>query len=545
MKKYFEEKRIRPDILTAAVYWAFIIMMIYEMVALRIYGDIGAGYAVGPLAIFYIMYLTFVLAVQKSVWVMVRLRARRSQFLNAETNMHRSFKIFAILGLFISCILIVSSFVISEFMLGNGRGMFQNIIVAICALLLCIQGVIRGYLQGIGYTKPIIISDLLISLISGVTGTIIAIVFYNYGLKVNSLFHVDDFSAVYGSSGMLIGIFIGSLAGLIQILVSFGLRKNEIKEIVKQSGPRYLDNKNDVLSSIKSIIFMYISPVLLIIVDQLFFVVYNRQIGAEADTTYNFGVYAGRVLPLFTTFVLLCCVPFIKSWNRIMARIERDELEGAKERYSYLINKGAKLVIPVSVFVFSVAETLEIAVFGKNNELSNSLIQFGFALIILGSFALFISWLFCHMGKPLASVICLAMAWIVHVVMLIIFVIVLKLGVYGLLFATMIALLIYDVISAFIINKFLNYRPIFIRSFGIPIACSSVSGLVIFFINKLFINLIGDILTLLICFLVFLIIYILLMIFTGGIHGNELAKIPFCKIFVRLAASFGRDNYEE
>ena len=72
MKKYYEEKRIRPDVLTAAVYCSIIILMLYEVVAIRIYGEKGAGYSAGSLAIFFAFYCSFVLAVQKAVWKAVQ-----------------------------------------------------------------------------------------------------------------------------------------------------------------------------------------------------------------------------------------------------------------------------------------------------------------------------------------------------------------------------------------------------------------------------------------------------------------------------------------
>ena len=39
MKQYFEEKRIRPDVITSMFFFSVLIMMIYEIVTLRIYGD--------------------------------------------------------------------------------------------------------------------------------------------------------------------------------------------------------------------------------------------------------------------------------------------------------------------------------------------------------------------------------------------------------------------------------------------------------------------------------------------------------------------------
>ena len=93
MKTYTEEKRIRPDILTAALYWSVVIMMLYNIISVRIFGDKGAYFSTGPLTLYFFLYISFVLAVQKAVYIMVRLRARRSQFINAEINMQRSLDI--------------------------------------------------------------------------------------------------------------------------------------------------------------------------------------------------------------------------------------------------------------------------------------------------------------------------------------------------------------------------------------------------------------------------------------------------------------------
>ena len=347
MTKYFEEKRIRPDIITSMFFVSVLIMMLYEIVTLRIYGDKGAGFIAGPIAIFYILYLAFVLSVQKSVWIMVRLRARRSQYLNAETNMVRSFRIFALVGIIVFVILIISSYFCSEYLFGSSRSFFHCIIVAICAIFLSVQGVLRGYLQGIGYTRPIVISDILIAACAFVSGTIISAIMYNYGLKVNNLFHVSELSSAYGSTGMMIGILIGTIAGFVQIIVSFTLRKNEIKEYVKQGAPRYLDNKNDVLITIRSIILLYITPALVILFDIVFYVIYQRNLGTENDFVLNYGVYTGRVLSLIAILIILCIIPFVKMWNRVMARIERDEITGAKDRLRALSHSFFALAMPI------------------------------------------------------------------------------------------------------------------------------------------------------------------------------------------------------
>ena len=72
MRTYTEEKRIRPDILTAAVFWSVIIMMLYNIISVRIFGDTGSGFSAGPLTLYFLLYVSFVLAVQKAVYIMVR-----------------------------------------------------------------------------------------------------------------------------------------------------------------------------------------------------------------------------------------------------------------------------------------------------------------------------------------------------------------------------------------------------------------------------------------------------------------------------------------
>ena len=249
------------------------------------------------------------------------------------------------------------SYLISQRLLGAGRGFFQLIIAGAAILFLGPQGVLRGYLQGIGYTKPIVISDMLIALTSAVSGIIAVVILYGYGLKVNELFHVDEFSAVYGSLGMMAGILLGSIVGFVQIIVSYMLRKKEIAEFVKSGAPRYLDNKNDVLTTIRPLLLLYCTPALMTFADQCVYVFFTMKKHPDVDYMTNYGIYAGRILTSIIMISMLCCVPFIKRWNQVMARIERDELEGARSRYKGLMKLFNSLVIPASIFVLAMSDT--------------------------------------------------------------------------------------------------------------------------------------------------------------------------------------------
>ena len=182
MRTYTESKRIRPDILTAALYWSVAILMAFCVVSNRIVGDKGAFFAAAPFAILCFFYCALILASQKAVYVMVRLRTRRSQYLNAESNMETSLRIFSAAAVASALIVAFAGFSLSQRVFGAQRGVFQIVISCIAVALMGAQGVLRGYLQGIGYTKPILISDLLIAVVSFVSGMILTVIMYNYGL---------------------------------------------------------------------------------------------------------------------------------------------------------------------------------------------------------------------------------------------------------------------------------------------------------------------------------------------------------------------------
>ncbi len=536
MKSHTEEKRIRPDILTGAVFISAALIFVYGIVTQRVFGDKGAFFVAGPMAIYLFFYLALVLSVQKAVYIMVRLRARRSQYLNAEADMIRSLRIFGIAGGIFGVLVIALSFTLSDRVFGTQRGFFQLIFAGASVLFLGVQGVLRGYLQGIGYTRPILISDLIVAVITLVSGIICTIVLYNYGLKVNDLFHVDEFASVYGSVGMMAGILTGAIAGFIQIFISFQIRKKEIAEFVKSGAPRYLDNKNDVLTGIRPLILMYATPALMFFVDQCFYCVFFRKFHDNVDYRTVYGVFSGRIINTTALLAILCCIPSLKPLNRVMARFERDEYEGARERFRFFVRHASMLLIPVTVFVFATNSTLLVSLFGRNSNLSTGLIMLGSLFICLGAFAVCFSWLISHMGKSVAAMLNIGIGWGVHVLCLVLFVAVLNLGIYGIEIAVILPFLVYDVLCFLEISKVLGYRKDVLKSFLLPLASAAVAGLVVFLLNGLIVTLIGDVLTLLICIVLFWFVYMLMMIILRGVRLHELGKLPLGSLLMGIAA---------
>ena len=540
MKNYHEDKRIRPDILTTAVYCSIIILMLYEVVAVRIYGERGAGFCAGPFTISFIFYASFVLAVQKAVCVMARIRARKSQFINAEASAKRSLKIFGLTGVGITLLIVVAGTNFSTVLFGTNKGIYHWLLAAFTVLFLCIQGVIRGFLQGFGYTRPIVISDIIISLTAFVVGTIASIILYRYGLKVNALFHIDDLSAVYGSTGMMVGIFVSSVVGLIQILVSYYLRRNELAETIQKGSPNFLDTKNDVLYGIRPVLFLYASPGILLLVDQIFYIVHHRIVKSKSNAIVTYGYYSGRVIPVVVILSMICCIPFIVEWNKIIARIEKDTPRAAAERFERFIKHFFEMTIPVALFLFTLASTIDTAVFKGGEEFSVELIRVACVLVVLIPFAVFFSWLLNHMGKSIIIVVALGGAWLVHIFAMLLFGAFGNIGIYGILLPTIISLVAYIGLCFFVFIKMLKLNCNLLYNIGRALIASAVAGFIVFLINKAIVNSVGEILTLLICAVVYFACYMAAIVMVGGLEGGELEKVPLGKYFSILPVFIGQ-----
>ena len=543
MKSHTDENRIRPDILTLAVYLSVILMMIYGIVSQIIFGDKGAFFSAGPFFIYAFFYMGVVLAAQKAVYVMVRLRARRSQYLNAQSNMQKTIRVLSISTVILGLLIIAGSYVIAVYLFGTPRGFFQLAIAGAAVIFLGGQGVVRGYLQGIGYTRPIFMSDLIISAVSFVTGIIAILILYRYGLKVNDLFHVDEFSAVYGSCGMMVGIFFGALAGFIQNLVSFNIRKTEINEFVKSGAPKYLDNQNDVIAGIRPHLLLYISLPLMALIDQVFYVLFTMKKHEDYDFITSFGLYSGRILTTVIVLSIVGCMFFVKKWNRVMARYERDELEGARQRYKNTLRFFNMLLLPISAFTLAAPGTVLGLFFGKSSEIADHLMIPGAIAVYFLAAAIMHSWLISHMGKSVVIIVNTAIAFGVHIISLVLFVIVFDLGVMGLAISSLISFVVYDTLSQMMILSILKVKLNWKMALLKPLLAAVVPGILVFFVNRLLVSVIGEVLTFILCLVIYWFLFMVIMIATRGVRYHELSRIPFGVFFKNISRMIG--NYEE
>jgi hypothetical protein len=149
------------------------------------------------------------------------------------------------------------------------------------------------------------------------------------------------------------------------------------------------------------------------------------------------------------------------------------------------------------------------------------------------------------MGRSVILVLNLTIGWISHVAAMILFVIVLKKDLMGVIWAQMIAFCVYDILCFVMIFKMLKYRQNVVRNLGMPAFSAAMAGLVLLLLGNLLIDRIGELLTILLGIIVYTIVYMVIMIVIRGVKTEELEKVPMGRLFMGLSHRIQHDRYYE
>ena len=135
--------------------------------------------------------------------------------------------------------------------------------------------------------------------------------------------------------------------------------------------------------------------------------------------------------------------------------------------------------------------------------------------------------------------------WFLYVALVILFVIVLKKDLLGIIWALLISFCVYDVLSFVMLFKMLKYRHNLVRNLGFPALSAALSGLMLLLIEKLLVDRIGEVLTVLIGAVIYFVLYMVILILLKGVSAEELEKIPFGRLFMGLSSVLQHDRFYE
>ena len=236
-----------------------IIGVLYRSPVTSIIGDEGNGYYSIAVNIYTMILLISSYSIPMAVSKVVSAKIGKRQYRNA----NRAFQCamaFAVAagGLTFLIVEVFGDVLATNFMLEPMSAMALKVLGP-ALLIVSIMGVFRGYFQGLGTMMPTAVSQIIeqiFVLIASIAG---AYVLYHRGEKVGALLHNENYAPSYGAAGASLGPVVGSLIGLIFLLLVYFSYRGRFKAQVKRDTSGTVDS----YSTIFRLIVLTILPVLL------------------------------------------------------------------------------------------------------------------------------------------------------------------------------------------------------------------------------------------------------------------------------------------
>ncbi len=496
---------------------------IYRIPVGNILTDVGMGYYQTAYP-FYMLLLT-VSTVGFPVAIAKLVSERRA--IGDHANAHKVFKV-SLAGLSIVSVL-TSAFVYFKAKdmvdaLGNPNAYYALIALVPALFFTPIMSAFRGYFQGTQNMAPTAISQISEQLFRVIAGLFLTyyLVNANKGIPI-------------AAGGMSLGGSIGSIAGTLTVYLIYLRRKPSIRMEIENSGVDDYYATRDIIRDLAVIAIPItlgsaITPIMdtidtKLVLTRLQTINYSR---AEANALFGqlkgFAQTLINLPQVFSIAIGMSLVPVISEAN---ARKEHKKMNTSIEsgiRMTLLIG------LPATVGLFVLAKPIIQLLYFSNT--AETIANTGTILRYLSLGVVFLTLvqvttsIIQGLGRPMIPVLTLLLGAVAKIMLTYFLTVVPSLNINGAAISTVIAYGVSSVLNILIIDRLfeieLKYRDIIFR----PLIAALGMGLVVQVSYMLLIKFLGSSITTLLSVAIGGIVYIVLLVITGGLKAEDIMLLP-------------------
>lgn len=507
----------------------------------------GMGYFACAYETFVLFAILFNNHMSDSIGKMMRQRIQKSQGRNAIELFKNSNVLAAIIALLGGLIL----FFISDFAsLYLTKTLFVSMIIRLLIpsfVLIPFISSFKGYFNGVGTAAPGSISEL-VRRVSTFVSSIFAIkIGGGYGTRVAALLNNEEFINYYMAIAVCFAVFLGFFVELIFLVVTYFTSGRNIR-IADRDMSRYheptIEVAVDIFKDMLADNGLHFFLRFFIIAS--FFVMGKLANIPESESNIlvlNIGAFYGKCLSVVMFFAMFISYLVIGFQNFCVGGIKRNELKFTREKMSeaihIIIMFGAFLTIAFIV----IGKAFLIGCFHEGNLVGTDIMTLPAIGILLIPLISFMRYFVRFINKKRAGFILSILALIVGLVFEFVLC---KSGISPFLcqgFSFVIYLFTLTLGFGFFCLKGYKCRFSLVSNIVIPIGTAALTGIIMMLLNKGLINLIGGLLSFIICFVLGMIGNLVMLLALKNIDEEELAIIPFGKNIIKFGIAFNFFDY--
>lgn len=526
---------MQASILAVAGLLVRIIGMLYRSPLTAIIGDEGNGYY----STAYLLYSMVLLISSYSIPTAVSKIVSGKLALKEYRNAHRTFICALFYVIAVGGIASLITYFAAPLLLSiNSNAVPALKILAPTIFFSGILGVMRGYFQAHGTMVPTSVSQIIEQIFNaGVS--VFAAWFFTKGMTGPEN---ETAVAVYGSAGGALGTGIGVAAGLCFLLFVYLINSKSIKKRLARDQHDAFDS---YLSIGKSIILM-VTPVIFstfiynissTMDMSIFYYIMGLKGMAQKDASSLYGVFSTKYMVLINVPVALASAMSTAMIPGISSSFVTGDLRDTNKRAAEAIRFTMLISIPCAIGLGTLSRPIMQLLFPqpKTIELASTLLTIGCVSVIFYALSTVTNGVLQGIGKVGIPVKNAAIALGIHTVFLIPVLRFTGLGVYALLWATVLYSFLMCLLNGFSVRKHLGYSQEIRNTFVIPLISSGIMGVIgwgSYQLTHLLVK--SNFISLMVSILLAVLVYFVLMIKLKGIRKDEIARLPKGRILLKI-----------
>ena len=400
-------------------------------------------------------------------------------------------------------------------------------------------GVLRGYFQAQGSMVQTSLSQIIEQILNALVSIGAA-----YGFI--QLAHAEDTTAraIYGASGSALGTGCGVVAALLFMFYMYMINKDTILKKAEKDQHSEVDSYAAISKTILFVVTPFILSTFIYncttAVNQTIYtgIVMKTHEYTQQDAAVLYGVFSGKAVLLRNVPVALASAMSSAIIPGVTAAWSTGQKKDARRKVEQAMRMTMLIAIPASFGLAFFSKPIIMCLFHQKATLQ-------LASLVLTSLSVTVCF-YCistisngvlqsieQVNKP---VIHAAIALGVQAIVLVVFLKFTGVGLYGLVIADVVYSVLMCVLNGYTIKKKLHYKQEWMDTFLKPAICSAIVGLITFGIYKLLDYLTGMFfLAMVIAIGIFIVLYFVLILLSGGVTEQEVRAFPKGHILVKIA----------
>jgi len=472
---------LQATILAAASILSKLIGMIYNIPFANILKEEGNGYYGRAQTIYALILLIATFSIPAAISKIMAERIERGEY----RNVRRIFRGSMVYVLIVGSVAAVITYVFAPYMVKEvGNAALSLRVLAPTIFLSGFLSVYRGYYQAYGNMVPTSVSQIVEQIFNAVVSIVAALVFIKWATGKGM---TDSEIAKYGAAGGTVGTGVAVLAGLIYMMLLFHGERKELNEKIKA------DTTSEILSygQVIRLLLMIATPIIFssfiynvnVTLDMKIFDWLFAKTGAdEAVISAQYALYNRYYMVLANVPIAMAAAVASAIIPRVSSSYSEGNVKECNRRVQQSLELATTLTLPCAVGFAVLAKPIVRLIYynlskDSTDTVAMLLILGGLSIVLYGLSSV-LNGVLQGIGKVNVPVISAATALVLHVFLLVPLMLFTDLGVYSLIFATLLYVVIIIGLNIRAVRNTLGYKMQWKPAVWVPLCSSLVMAIV-------------------------------------------------------------------